>query len=119
VSFKVCNTYRNSVSTMYTSFNEATTVGGVLDRTLTCDAQENVSRNSNQCETYTAMCMESKPMTTVDVYVTEGPGGNRTPLPECCHGDEVDVVHYIFVVMCECPASAPARKLLRGTSTTE
>ena len=56
--------------------------------------------------TYEAHCMESVPITVVDLWVagTSNSSGDNAVVPDCCHPDSSihsnNVVHYTFEIRC-------------------
>jgi len=119
VTFRVFNTFVDTVSSVYTQFHE------LSSGDTECFEDTNVERADYK--EYTAYCMRHVPISIVDIWVVDDSFVNGTDdaeVPICCHPPDNHVtptVQYTFKLRCvtECPEptsapvddNVPARRL--------
>ena len=100
VKFVVHNTWTETLDHVYVQYYD-------LNRNEPCVHVEQVTKSWAQ--EFEALCMESVPVTTVGIWVSDAGALSPTDaaeIPRCCHGPEDDdnpKIHLTFEVLCFCP----------------
>jgi cysteine-rich repeat protein len=118
VQFEIKNTFAENMDKFFVQFHEQV-VGAAYN--FDCFGANNIPIDTVMAGApFEAVCLSQTGSAIVDLWVVNNGVvvGATEKVPDCCHGDQADAVHYKFHVLCACPKEIAAenRGLLRGAA---